>query len=78
MLDYKEINQARRQVSHFFTTAFEMFSETKALDKACFKKICELNCFELLYDVIEWFEIAQATGWEFEPDKNFARLLDQS
>ena len=75
---WQETNQARRQVSQFFITAFEMFSETKALDKACFEKICELNSFKLLYYVVEWFELAHATSWKFDPDGKFTKLLEQS
>lgn len=73
----QDTNQARRQVSHFFITAFEMFSETKALDKACFKKICELDSFKLLYYVVEWLELAHAISWKVNRNK-FNKLLEQS
>ncbi len=56
-LEYKEINQARRQLSYFFMTTFDMFTK-KDLDKASFQKICAYDSFELLYRVVEWFELA--------------------
>lgn len=76
--EYQEINQARRQVKHFFITAFEMFSKTKALNKTCFKNICEYDSLKLLYHVVEWFEIAHATSWEFDPEDELTKLLEQS
>lgn len=74
---HEETNQARRQVSHFFSTAFEMFTDNEALNKASFQKICALNSFKLLYHVVEWLELAHATSWEYDRDK-FTKLLCQS
>jgi hypothetical protein len=74
---FRDVAQGRRQVSQFFITAFEMFSETKALDKPCFKKICEIDSIKLMYYVVEWLEFAHATSWK--PDRRkFDGLLAQA
>jgi len=76
--EYQEINEARRQVSHFFQTVFEMFSKTKALNNTSFKNICEFGSFKLLYYVVEWLEITHATTWKFDPKGELTKLLEQS
>ncbi len=74
--DYSEVKQARRQISHFFLTTFEMFTK-KDLDKASFQKICAYGAFEFLYNIVEWFELADAYGWKYDRD-TFTNLLHQS
>lgn len=74
--DYSEVKQARRQISHFFLTTFEMFTK-KDLDKASFQKICAYGAFEFLYNVVEWFELADTYGWKYDRD-TFTKLLHQS
>ena len=74
-LSYKEINQARRQLSYFFMTTFEMFSKSKVLDGASFQKICAYDSFELLYRVVEWFELALNPHYARE---KWTGLLEQS
>jgi phosphate/sulfate permease len=76
--DCYEVDGARRQVSHFFITAFEMFTKAKVLDKASFQTICAYRSFKFLYYVVEWFEVANATSWEFDPDYDFTKLLELS
>ncbi len=72
---YEETNKARRQLSHFFTTAHEMFTEIKVLNKACFEKICKVESFELLYYVVEWFELANNPKRKRE---EYTKLLHES
>jgi len=75
---YDEVNEARRQISHFFQTAFDMSVKMGALDKAHFNKICcEIESFKLLYYVVEWLELAHATSWLFDRDL-FTDILNNS
>jgi len=73
---YETVKRARRQVSHFFLTTFEMFTN-KDLDKASFKKICAYGSFKFLYYVVEWLELADAYAWKYDRD-TFTKLLYQS
>ena len=73
--NYEETNQARLQVSSFFTFSFYLFKDFTVLDDVYFKKICSVDSFKYLYHVIEWLELA------FNPDynrKTFTELLEQS
>jgi len=72
---YEETNKAQHQVSHFFTTSFDLFADFKVLDDVYFKKICSIDTFKFLYHVIEWLALA------LNPDyarKTFTDLLEQS
>ena len=51
---------------------------TKALNKTCFKNICEFGSFKLLYYVVEWLEITHATSWKFDSECELTKLLEQS
>jgi hypothetical protein len=73
---YRDVKKARRQVSHFFLTTFEMFASGD-LDKASYQKICAYKSFYFLYNVIEWLELADAYGWKYDRD-TFTMLLHQS
>lgn len=73
--NYEETNQARLQVSSFFTFTFDLFTDFRVLDDIYFKKICSIDTFKFLYHVIEWLELA------LNPDyarKTFTDLLKQS
>ena len=72
---YRETQDARRAVSHYFGTAFELYHDFKALKHIFFKKICTRKTFELLYRVVEHLEIA--LNPEYKPDK-FHKILNQS
>ncbi len=74
-LDYKEINQAQRLVSQFFTLTFDLFTDFEVLEAVYFKKICSIDTFKFLYHVNEWLELA------LNPDyarKTWTDLLEQS
>ena len=72
---YDETNQARLQVSSFFTLSFDLFTGFKVLDDVYFKKICSIDTFKFLYHVIEWLELALNSDFN---RKIFTDLLEQS
>lgn len=74
-LQYKDINEARRQVSHFFTFSFELFADFGVLDAVYFEKICRLDTFKFVYHVVEWLELALNPEYARE---TFTGLLEQS
>jgi hypothetical protein len=55
---WEEVNQARRQISHFFITALELYENNQALGRTFFSNICSFDGFVLLYSVVEWLELA--------------------
>ncbi len=71
----EEIHQARRQVSHFFQSSFDLFTKFKVLDEVYFKEICSMDVFKHLYYVTEWLEFALSSTY---PRKKFTKLLEQS
>jgi hypothetical protein len=78
--NWEEISEARRQVSHFFLTAFDLYEirlhkNQRVLDRPFFEKICLLDGFELLHPVVEWLELAHNPKYDRE---KFTNVLRQS
>jgi hypothetical protein len=73
--EHKEVNQARRRISHFFQNAFELFSNNNALNKRSFYSIYGLDGFEILFSVVEWLEFANNRQYKRE---KFTDILEHS
>jgi hypothetical protein len=51
------VDSSRRQVSHFFQMVLRLYENKRRIDKDSFQHICmNFSGFELLYEVVEYFE----------------------
>jgi hypothetical protein len=70
-----EVDQARRAISHFFLTALELHDYGRGLDRRLLGILCARDGFDLLYDVVEWYE--QALNPKYKRERS-TRLLGLS
>jgi len=69
---YPDVNEARRRVSHYFTTALELHQNKNCIGDCFLKVICRGNV-ELLYGIVEHLEYALNERYARD---QFTKILD--
>ena len=69
------VDSSRRQVSHFFQTVLRLYENKQTIDKSFLQHICSFSGFELLYAVVEHFEIEIGKTTKGYNRDIFTRLL---
>jgi hypothetical protein len=71
-----KVDEARRQVTHYFMGALDLYQNKKCIDKKFLEIVCRQDGFNLLYAVAEHLEkaLAEEGGWPYDK-RSFDTLL---
>jgi len=76
LIDFKELDEARRHVKYYFVDACELFELNLISQETC-KRICSVEAKELLFDVCEPLEFATAHKWDEGFYKKIRELTEE-
>ncbi len=69
----KQVDRARRRVSHYFQNALQFYLKNEIIDQHSLRTICTLDGIRLFYGIVEWLEQAINPKYDYEA---FDRLLE--